>query len=75
MNYHRQEIQEWLSSFRTSYKEERGFQIRAHQYGVKEAWRMQEEDEYLSEIACDLMDGPDPEDRRPKSRRPESYDI
>ena len=63
------EIQEWLNRFSTTYSEERGFQIRAHQYGVKEAWRMQEEDEYLSEIACDLMDGPDPEDRRPKSRR------
>ena len=43
-----------------------GFAIRAHQYGVKEAQRMQDEDEYLSEIACDLMSGPDPEDRRPK---------
>ena len=32
----------------------------------------QEEQDYLSEIACDLMDGPDPEDRRPKSRRPAS---
>lgn len=66
------EIQEWFNSFRTSYDATVGFQIRAHQYGVKEAWRMQEEDEYLSEIACDLMDGSDPEDRRPKSRRPES---
>ena len=66
------EIREWLNSFRTPYDAKVGFQIRAHQYGVKEAWRMQEEDEYLSEIACDLMDGPDPEDRRPESRRPKS---
>ena len=63
------EIQAWLNRFGTTYSEETGFQIRAHQYGVKEAWRMQGEDEYLSEIACELMDGPDPEDRRPKSRR------
>ena len=72
MNNYRQEIQEWLNSFRTSYDATVGFQIRAHQYGVKEARRMQDEDEYLSEIACELMDGPDPEDRRPKSRRPAS---
>jgi hypothetical protein len=37
-----------------------GFAIRAHQYGVKEARRMQDEDDYLSEIACDLMN---PEDQ------------
>ena len=66
------EIQEFVNSFRTSYSDEKGFQVRANQYGVKEAWRMQDEDEYLSEIACELMDGPDPEDRRPKSRRPAS---
>ena len=69
MNYHRQEIQEWLNRIGATYSEEAGLQIRAHQYGGKEAWRMQGEDEYLSEIACDLMDGPDPEDQRPKSRR------
>ena len=73
MNYYYcREIQEWVNGFRTSYDAEVGFQIRAHQYDIKEARRMQDEDEYLSEIACELMDGPDPEDRRPKSRRPAS---
>ena len=65
------EIQKWLNRLGATYSEERGFQIRANQYGIKEAWRMQGEDEDLSEIACDLMEK-DPEDRRPKSRRPVS---
>ena len=45
--------------------------IRAQQHGFDEAARMQDEDEYLSEIVCDLMEK-DPEDRRPKPRRPVS---
>ena len=51
--------------------EHQGFMIRAQQHGIKEAWRMQGEDEDLSEIVCDLMEK-DPEDRRPKPRRPMS---
>lgn len=34
--------------------------------------RSQEEQEYLAEIAIELMEGPDPEDRRPrKNTHPE----
>ena len=68
MSLYSKEIQKWLDRLGATYSEERGFQIRANQYGIKEAWRMQGEDEYLSEIASDLMEGPDPEDRRPRKR-------
>jgi hypothetical protein len=51
--------------------EHQGFTIRAQQYGFTEAARMQDEDEDFCESLLDLIDR-DPEDRRPKSRRPVS---
>ena len=45
------------------------FQFNVQRYGLKEATAMQEEQEYLSEIACKLM----AEDTEPQPKQPSDY--